>query len=237
MSENRTPLYARLLLGLVSPFPNFDFWFIKPIRRKAAALLRVSPGARVLDAGCGSGGSFPCLVNAVGPSGQVVGVEISPAAAALAWNRVARNMWTNVEVVVSAAQEVALTGKYDALLMFAAPDVFASKEALDNLLPHLRMGARLAIFGAKTSPRRCGWLLNPLLHLALTRLSFRTTPGLETEPWRMVASHVRDLRVEEYFHGWMFLASGTLNAADAQSVSGPAGHAYAQPGRQDEPIR
>ncbi|MGZ3665665.1 MAG: hypothetical protein ACXVDA_14425, partial [Ktedonobacterales bacterium] len=64
------------------------------------------------------------------------------------------------------------------------------------------------------SPRRYGWLLNPLLNLALTRLSFRTTPGLETEPWRLVAMRVCDLRIEERFYGWMFLASGTLKATD-----------------------
>jgi hypothetical protein len=100
--------------------------------------------------------------------------------------------------------------------MFAAPDVFASKQALDNLIPHMGDNARLVIFGAKTSPRRYGWILNPLLNLALTKFSFRTTPGLEAEPWHLVATHVRDLRVEECFYGWMFLASGTLKAIDSR---------------------
>jgi hypothetical protein len=39
-----TPLYVRLLAGLVRPFPNFDFGFIKPLRQKATALLRLGPG-------------------------------------------------------------------------------------------------------------------------------------------------------------------------------------------------
>ena len=212
MPENRTPLYARLLLGLVRPFPNFDFWFIKPVRGEASELPRLSAGGRVLDAGCGSGGSFPYLVQAVGKSGEVLGVEISALSAAQARARVIRNRWANVQVVVADAQDVVLTGEYDGLLMFAAPDVFASKEALDNLIPHLRSNARLAIFGGKKSSRRFGWLLNPLLNLALTKLSFETTPGLETEPWRLVATRVRDWRVEERFYGWMFLASGTLKS-------------------------
>ena len=59
-------------------FPDFDFSFIKPVRQRAVELLNLKPGDRVLDVGCGPGGSFPFLVPAVGSSGKVVGVEISP---------------------------------------------------------------------------------------------------------------------------------------------------------------
>ena len=108
MPNAETPLYVRLLARLVSPFPDFDFGFIKPVRSKAAALLQLSPGSRVLDVGCGSGGSFPYLVQAVGPTGKVVGVELSPASAAHARRRAAKNGWHNVEVLASAAEQVHL---------------------------------------------------------------------------------------------------------------------------------
>jgi hypothetical protein len=100
--------------------------------------------------------------------------------------------------------------QYDALLMFAAPDVFASADALDNLLPRLVKDAPVVFFGAKTSSRPFGWLLNRAIHLALTRLSLPTTPGLEPDPWHHIAPRLRDLEVEELFNGWMLLASGTL---------------------------
>jgi|SRR5215470_263360 len=73
-----TPPYFRYLARLIRPFPDFDFSFIRPVRQKAVELLNLRHGDRVLDLGCGPGGSFPYLVAAVGPSGQVVGVEISP---------------------------------------------------------------------------------------------------------------------------------------------------------------
>jgi SAM-dependent methyltransferase len=206
-----SPLYVRLLAGLVRPFPNFDFGFVKPVRQRAIALLRLGPGARVLDAGCGSGGSFPFLVQAVGATGQVVGIEISPASAAHARRRAATNGWANVEVVTSGAQDVQLDGRYDGLLMFAAPDVFASKASLDRLTAHLNEGARVVFFGAKASKRRHGWLLNGALNFAMTRLSLPTTPRLDNEPWRLAAEYLGELAVEEYFHGWMFIASGTFH--------------------------
>jgi SAM-dependent methyltransferase len=216
-----TPLYVRLLSHLVSPFPNFDFSFIRSVRSKATNLLQLHTGSRVLDVGCGSGGSFPYLVQAVGPSGKVVGVELSSSSAAHARRRASKNGWSNVEVLDSDAEEVHLAETYDGLLMFAAPDVFASNASLDHLAAFLRDEARIVCFGAKISTRRFGWLLNGPLHFALTRFSLPTTPGLELEPWRLVGQRVYDLTIEEYFYGWMFLASGTLLGAKSDASLTP----------------
>ena len=213
MARQSSPLYVRLLSGLVRPFPNFDFGFIKPIRQKATALLSLRSGDSVLDVGCGSGGAFPFLVQAVGTAGKVVGVEISPASAAHARHRAAANGWSGVEVILSSAQDVRLTGPFDGLLMFAAPDVYASKASLAQLTPHLRAGARVVFFGSKVSKRRFGWLLNSALNFALTKLSLPTTPGLEAEPWRVASEQLGDFVVEEFFYGWMFLAAGTFRAS------------------------
>jgi ubiquinone/menaquinone biosynthesis C-methylase UbiE len=88
-----TPLYGRLLARLIRPFPNFDPPFIRPVRQRAVELLDLKDGNRVLDVGCGPGGSFPYLVHAVGPSGQVVGVEISPLISINARRRIEENGW------------------------------------------------------------------------------------------------------------------------------------------------
>jgi hypothetical protein len=94
--------------------------------------------------------------------------------------------------------------------MFAAPDVYASEEALENIFPHLRDNARVVIFGAKTSGNRLGGILNPFFQMVFSKLSFPTTPSLDHEPWRMLAKRVEKLDVEDYFFGWLFLASGSV---------------------------
>jgi precorrin-6B methylase 2 len=207
--RNLTPPYARFLVRLARPFPDFDVSFIKPVRAEAVRLLGLKPGDRVLDMGCGMGGSFPFLVDAVGASGEVVGVEISPEVAINARRRVARHRWPNVKVIEASAQSVSLTGAFEGLLMFAAPDVYGSEEAIANILPSLRADARVVLFGARTTSSAVGVALNPLLNLSVSKLSFATTPRLDPEPWRAVAAHLERLEVREYFFGSMFLASGT----------------------------
>jgi ubiquinone/menaquinone biosynthesis C-methylase UbiE len=64
----------------------------------------------VTDAGCGLGGTFPYLIGAVGPLGEVVGVEISPEAAINARKRIEANHWKNVHLVVGDARMVQLAG-------------------------------------------------------------------------------------------------------------------------------
>lgn len=208
VSKTNTPPYVRYLGRLTGLFPDFDFSFIKPVRQKAVEKLMLKSGDRVIDAGCGSGGSFPFLVNAVGPKGEVVGVEISPASKKAADKRIEKNEWENVRVIESDARDVALPGQFDGLLMFAAADVYASEKALQTILPHLRENARVAFFGAKLSRTSVGRLMNPVFR-TLFKLSFSTTPALSHEPWDIAAVHLQSLEVREYFFGCMFLASGT----------------------------
>lgn len=206
--ENTAP-YIRYLGWLTGLFPDFDFFFIKGVRKMAAELLQLKPGDRVIDAGCGSGGSFPFLEKKVGTDGEVVGIEISPLSAESARRRISKNRWRNVSVIVAPAQEANLEGTFDALLMFAAPDVFASPAAWQNLGPHLKPNARVAFFGAKLTRRRVGVVLNPILR-TLYRLSFSTTPGPDLQPWDAVEAYIDGIEVREYFFGLMYLASGRV---------------------------
>ena len=94
--------------------------------------------------------------------------------------------------------------------MFAAADVYASEEALENILPHVKSDARVAAFGAKFSSNYFARMFNPLLKLVFTLVS-PTTPRPDYEPWRLLAKYVDELEVKEYFFGLMFLACGSVS--------------------------
>ena len=210
-TKAQDPLYARFLVHITRPFPDFDFGFIKPVRQKAVSLLKLKRGDHVLDAGCGSGGSFPYILNIIGESGEIVGIEISSQTIKNTNKRIAKNKWQNVHVVEGDANTVKLSGSFDGLLMFAAPDVYASELALSNIFPHLKVNSKVVIFGAKISKKRFGWILNGILRSVFSKFS-SSTPTLNSEPWKILENRLQDFHIKEYFFGWMFLAYGTVAA-------------------------
>ena len=211
--ENRNPSIPPYTWFLTR-WPNFMASFTHPLRQEAVGHLALKKGDRVLDAGCGTGMSFPYLANAVGERGEVVGVEISPDVAAQARKRVEHHGWSNVHVLVDAAQTVKLTGRFDGLLLFAAQEVLTSPLALDHLLPYLQEDARVVAFGAKCSSTRLGVLFNPVLSFMTRQLLPSSSAPIDEHPWRILEERIGPLHKEERFHGFMYLVWGSLHPTE-----------------------
>jgi len=180
---------------------------IDRLRYEAVQRLHLQPGDRVIDAGCGNGGSFPFLVNQVGPSGDVVGIEISSAMAQRARQHIHEHEWKNVAVIEGSAEIAVLNGEFDALLLFAAHEILTSAAMLDHLFAHLKDDARVASFGAKLTPPPLGWLFNPFFRLISRKWLPNSTP-IDTQPWRLLSPRLAQIKVEQRIGGVMYLVSG-----------------------------
>ena len=111
---------------------------------EAAAL---QPGERVLDVGCGFGATTAAVARAVGPSGRVVGIDISAPMIDRARARVAQagNGSAPVDLVVGDAQTDDLRGPYDAVVSRFGIMFFAdTPAAIANISGAVRPGGRLA---------------------------------------------------------------------------------------------
>ncbi|MEV7563387.1 methyltransferase domain-containing protein [Streptomyces sp. NPDC089795] len=60
------------------------FAYQTPAYEAAIARLRLAPGGRAMDLGCGTGRAMPALRTQVGPDGHVLGVDLTPAMPAAA---------------------------------------------------------------------------------------------------------------------------------------------------------
>ena len=166
---------------LATFIPLFDriLFLPKDSRRKAVDRLGLRAGDKVLDVGCGTGRSLAYLRKAVGPTGRVYGIDISPGMLRKAQKVCDANGWDNVELMQCDAAAFTAPAPLDGVLFSLSyntmPDHRAVlRRAWDQLVP----GGRLVIMDAKVPPGLGGrfvlpfslWLMkhtmlgNPLIH-------------------------------------------------------------------------
>lgn len=129
-------------------------WF-SPIAAELVRLVDPAPGEQVLDLGCGRGAALFPLVEAVGGSGRVTGVDLASRMIALTQADVDARGITTVDLHRADASEPGLPQEsFDAavasLVIFFLPDPPAALRAWSSLL---RPGGRLGLttFGDRTS--------------------------------------------------------------------------------------
>jgi SAM-dependent methyltransferase len=110
-----------------------------PFTRQLFEQAGIGPGMRVLDVGCGAGDVSFLAAELVGPTGEVVGADISPSAIDWARNRARDKGIGNVSFAVSDPALMRCEGNFDAvvgrtvLMYYAEP-----ARALGKLTDHVR---------------------------------------------------------------------------------------------------
>src|SRR5580704_13107105 len=72
-------------------------------RLEAVQALGLHAGDSVIDIACGTGLNFPLIEEAIGPSGRILGVDLTDAMLAQAQDRIKTNGWSNISLVQSDA--------------------------------------------------------------------------------------------------------------------------------------
>jgi SAM-dependent methyltransferase len=175
-------------------------------QRRAVARLKLRPGERVLDIACGTGLNLAGIEAGIGPSGTLVGVDLSEEMLNRARARVRAHGWANVQLVHAAVEEARLEGVFDAALFSFTHDVLRSPGTLAGVVAQLRPGARVAAAGVMY-PRRLV-PLRPLVRRAARRY-VTTLEGLD-RPWSHLEGLLDALVVERLLLGTLYVVSGSV---------------------------
>lgn len=139
---------------------------IAPLGERAFEAARLRPGERVLDVGCGCGTTSLAAAARVGPTGEVLALDLSAPMLARARERAREAGVANLRFEQADAQTATLPRVFDVLLSRFGVMFFESPEtAFANLRRALRPGGRLA-FVCWQEIGRNPWMLVPLAAVA-----------------------------------------------------------------------
>jgi demethylmenaquinone methyltransferase/2-methoxy-6-polyprenyl-1,4-benzoquinol methylase len=217
---DRSVIAARYdrIAGLIG-FIDWLFCVPPDFRRRAARRLALKPGDRVLEIGCGTGRNFANLREAVGPEGQVYGVDLSAGMLARARGLCERHGWTNVEVTQDDAAAYAAPEPLDAVLFGLSYNTMPHHRlVLLQALKQLRPGGRIVIMDGKLPPGLGGRLLLPF-SLWLMRSTMLGNPLIK--PWQELAAVVDGFAMEEFLFGSWYICWGAkpMSAGSAQLLA------------------
>lgn len=205
--------------GLRRPEPYTTFAFLYDVvslewpvygagRRAGIEALRLAPGDRVLDLGCGTGLNLRHLLRRVGPTGHVVALDASPAMLRQAARRVRRRGWDNVTLVRAdaATADPGSWGPVDAALatyvLSVVPDWPA---AWRTLLRSTRPGGRIAVVDMQEPVGR--WAVaRPLAR----RLCALGRSDIRARPWRLLEAELTGVRAAARRGGHIQIRVGTV---------------------------
>lgn len=191
--------------GLFSRFYDASLEKLYRDARVAAAdALQLGGGERVLDAPCGTGQSLDALVAGVGPTGEVVGVDVNAGMLRVCRQRIERAGWANV-TVQQADLATYDAAPFDRLHVFLGLSVVSDPAAVfAHVWSLLRPGGRCVIvdvFADRVGLQ--GRLVNWTAGADIRRRSWELLEQVASDFSR------RDLPSKWQHGGTLFLAAGT----------------------------
>jgi ubiquinone/menaquinone biosynthesis C-methylase UbiE len=147
------------------------------------------------------------LVNSIGKTGKLIGIDLTDKMLEKARNRVDRNGWRNVELVEADAVAYILpSGIQGVLSTFALTLVPEYEQVIAHSAHALASGGRLVIADFKRPDNWPLWLVR--LGVLITKPFGVSLDLTDRKPWQVMAKYLSRVTVTEGFGGSVYIAVG-----------------------------
>ena len=181
-------------------------------RRMAVRALGLRPGDTVVEVACGTGLNFPLIEREIGPTGRIVGVDLTDAMLVQAQHRVDANAWSNVSLVQADVAEFEFPTGVDAILATyphaLLPD---ASRVIGHGAAALSPGGRWVVLDLKVPDNLPGWLAQ--LGIATIGRVTSLEEWIVRRPWEEVRLAMQETLTElswtELLAGIAYIAVGS----------------------------
>lgn len=181
---------------------------LEAYRRTAVAQLGLQPGDTVVEVGCGTGLNFRLLERVIGPTGRIIGVDLTDAMLAQARRRIEREGWRNVELVASDAARYQFPGRVGGILStFALTLVPEYDSVIERGARALAPGRHWVVADLKM-PNWSGASLCARALVPFYRPFAVTLDLAGRHPWESIARHMKNATISPRFFGFAYVATG-----------------------------
>ena len=176
-------------------------------RKRAVEALNAKPGDTLVEIGCGTGLNFSLVQQKIGPTGKIVGVDLTDKMLDRARSRVERSGWKNVQLVQSDASSYKFPCDVAGIIStFAITLVPEFDQVIKRGANALSSGGRFVILDLKKPEG---------FPLALVRLGVLLTKPfgvsldlMDRHPWESVRKYLREILFADLYNGFAYISAG-----------------------------
>jgi len=185
-------------------------------RRMAIEALKLQLGDTILELACGTGINFPLFQRYIGPTGRIIGVDLTDAMLEQARKRIANQGWKNVSLIQHDASTYQIPSNVKAVFSSFALSLFPdTKQVLKNIANSLVPGGRLVLIELQIPKFWPSWIASAAI--ALMKPFAVTDDWVAHRPWKTIRSTINarfdNVEVTERFFGLTYIISGIKSAS------------------------
>ncbi len=176
-------------------------------RKMAISTLCLKPGDTAVEIGCGTGLNFQYILQSIGKTGQLVGVDLTDAMLGKAKSRVEKNGWKNIQLVQNDAAQYTFPSDVKGIYSTFALTLVPEYEAVIERASHALAGdGRFVVLDFKKPERWPLWIIK--FGVAIGKPFGISLDLAERKPWKVMKKYFRNVTVTEIFGGFVYIAVG-----------------------------
>lgn len=179
---------------------------INTYRKKAVEYLDLKQGDSILDLGCGTGLTFP-LIMEKGPDGKLFGVDISSAMLSVAEDKVKLEKWRNVELIHSNIEDYNIPVGINGVISTGVFGYLIKQEqVLENIFRSLAHQGKVVIIDGKKPQKWPPFLFR--IFVKLSSLYGLTESYFDNDTPELGSRLFQNVTFEEIYGGLLYITSG-----------------------------